>query len=39
VLIVENGSSDRTYAIAQDFAQKNPLFRALHIEERGKALR
>jgi glycosyltransferase involved in cell wall biosynthesis len=38
VLIVENGSSDRTYAIAQDFAQKNPLFRALHIEERGKGI-
>ena len=38
VLIVENGSSDRTYAIAQEFAQKDPLFRALHIEERGKGI-
>lgn len=38
VLIVENGSSDRTYAIAQEFAQKNPLFRTLHIEERGKGI-
>jgi len=38
VLIVENGSSDCTYAIAQEFAQKNPIFRALHIEERGKGI-
>ena len=38
VLIVENGSSDRTYAIAQEFTEKNPLFHALHIEERGKGI-
>lgn len=38
VLVVENGSSDRTYAIAQEFSKKNPLFQALHIEERGKGI-
>ncbi len=38
VLVVENGSSDCTYAIAQEFATKNPLFHALHIEERGKGI-
>ncbi len=38
VIIVENGSSDQTYAIAQEFAKKNPLFQALHIEERGKGI-
>ncbi len=38
VIIVENGSSDRTFAIAQEFAKKNSLFRALHIEERGKGI-
>lgn len=36
VLVVENGSSDRTIQIAQDFAAQNPSFRALHIDERGK---
>lgn len=38
VLIVENGSSDRTFAIAQEFEQKDPTFRALHIEQRGKGI-
>jgi glycosyltransferase involved in cell wall biosynthesis len=38
VLIVENGSSHRTYAIAQEFEQKNPIFHALHIDERGKGI-
>ncbi len=38
VLVVENGSTDQTYAIAQQFAQKNPHFRAIHIEERGKGI-
>ena len=38
VLIAENGSNDRTFAIAQEFAQKNPVFHALHIEERGKGI-
>lgn len=36
VLVVENGSSDRTLEIAQEFASHNPAFRALHIDERGK---
>lgn len=35
-LIVENGSSDRTLSIAQEFAERNPVFRAMHIDERGK---
>jgi len=38
VLVVENGSSDQTYIIAQEFAKKNPNFQALHIEERGKGI-
>ena len=38
VLIVENGSSDRTYAIAQEFEKKDPIFHVLHIEERGKGI-
>lgn len=36
VLVVENGSSDRTLQIAQAFAGRNPAFRALHIDARGK---
>lgn len=36
VLVVENGSSDRTLQIAQEFATRNPTFQALHIDERGK---
>ncbi|MHB8193979.1 MAG: dolichyl-phosphate beta-glucosyltransferase [Bellilinea sp.] len=36
VLVVENGSSDRTLQIAQAFAARNPAFQALHINERGK---
>lgn len=36
VLIVENGSSDRTLEIAQEFAGRHPTFRAMHIVERGK---
>ena len=38
VIIVENGSSDQTFAIAQEFAKNNSLFRAMHIEERGKGI-
>lgn len=38
VLVVENGSSDRTYAIAQEFEQKNTIFHALHIAARGKGI-
>ncbi|MRR30122.1 glycosyltransferase family 2 protein [bacterium] len=36
VLVVENGSNDRTLQIAQDFASRNPAIQALHIEQRGK---
>ena len=38
VLVVENGSSDRTYAIAQEFEEKNKIFHALHIAARGKGI-
>ncbi len=36
VVIVENGSRDRTLQIARDFAAKHPQFHALHEERRGK---
>ncbi len=36
VLIIENGSSDRTLEIAQDFAIQNPQFIAIHEEQNGK---
>lgn len=36
VLVVENGSEDRTLAIARDFAAGHPNFRTLHEEESGK---
>jgi len=36
VLVVENGSQDRTLEIAQDFANKVDHFYALHEPERGK---
>lgn len=38
VLIVENGSSDQTLAIAQEFAQEHPYARVLQVEARGKGL-
>jgi len=38
VLVVENGSSDRTLAIAQGYAQKYPFIQALHEKRRGKGL-
>ncbi len=38
VLIVENGSSDRTYEIAQDFADQHPGCRVIHENGRGKGL-
>jgi dolichyl-phosphate beta-glucosyltransferase len=38
VLIVENGSQDQTYQIAQEFAHANPQFRVLRETERGKGL-
>jgi glycosyltransferase involved in cell wall biosynthesis len=36
VVIVENGSHDRTLAIAQEFAKNNPCFRAIHSKQKGK---
>lgn len=38
VLVVENGSQDRTLEIAQDFARRYPNVRALHSDQRGKGL-
>ncbi len=38
VVIVENGSSDRTLELAQEYAQRHPYIRALHEEGRGKGL-
>ncbi len=38
VVVVENGSSDRTFEIAQDFARQNPAIRVFHNERRGKGL-
>lgn len=38
VIIIENGSQDRTLQIAQDFATQHPAFRVIHEEERGKGL-
>jgi len=36
VLVVENGSQDRTLEIARDFARERPGWRALQVAERGK---
>ena len=38
VLVVENGSTDRTLEIARDFAARYPAVRALHEAARGKGL-
>lgn len=38
IIIVENGSSDRTLAVAQEFAGRMPNLRVLKEEERGKGL-
>jgi glycosyltransferase involved in cell wall biosynthesis len=38
VLIVENGSSDRTFEVAQDFANSNPHCFAFQMVDRGKGL-
>jgi len=38
VLVVENGSSDRTYEVAQEFAQRHPTLRVIRETERGKGL-
>ena len=36
VLIVENGSSDRTFEIANDFSKEHPNFRAISEAQSGK---
>lgn len=38
VIVVENGSSDRTWELAQKAQQAHPSLRVLHIEGRGKGL-
>lgn len=38
VLVIENGSADGTFAVAQEFAARNPGVRALRLDERGKGL-
>jgi glycosyltransferase involved in cell wall biosynthesis len=38
VIIVENGSHDRTYAIAQEYASRMPYIRPMQVETRGKGL-
>jgi dolichyl-phosphate beta-glucosyltransferase len=38
VIIVENGSSDKTLEIAEHFAQTHPYVHALHVNTRGKGL-
>lgn len=38
IIVVENGSSDRTFEVAQAFAQRFILYRAIHLEARGKGL-
>lgn len=37
-VIVENGSSDRSYAIAEQFSKSHPNFTAIHEDQRGKGL-
>jgi len=38
IIVVENGSNDRTFEVAQAFAQNCALYRAIHLEARGKGL-
>ena len=38
ILVIENGSQDRTYAIAQEYALHHPIVRVLQEKERGKGL-
>lgn len=38
VLVVENGSSDRTFEIARAFAEQHPQLRVLQNDQRGKGL-
>jgi glycosyltransferase involved in cell wall biosynthesis len=38
VLVVENGSTDDTFAIAESYVAKMPYLRVIHEEQRGKGL-
>jgi dolichyl-phosphate beta-glucosyltransferase len=38
IIVVENGSNDRTFEIAQEFSDRLPNVRVLHNEQRGKGL-
>jgi glycosyltransferase involved in cell wall biosynthesis len=38
IIVVENGSDDRTFEIAQQFAAGHPIVHALHSDRRGKGL-
>ncbi len=38
VLVVENGSTDRTLELAQGFAGRHQGFRFIHLDERGKGM-
>ena len=38
VIVVENGSTDQTFAVAQEFAGQRQNFRVIHSEERGKGI-
>jgi glycosyltransferase involved in cell wall biosynthesis len=38
IIVVENGSQDRTYTIAERFSQKRPNFYVLRTSQRGKGL-
>lgn len=38
VLVVENGSTDRTLQVAQEWAAAHPILRVLHTDQRGKGL-
>ncbi|GAP12360.1 glycosyltransferase [Longilinea arvoryzae] len=38
IVVVENGSSDRTLATAQEYARRIPYLRVLSVEQRGKGL-
>jgi dolichyl-phosphate beta-glucosyltransferase len=38
VIVVENGSADRTLEIAQGFAERHENLRVIHTDERGKGL-
>ncbi|HBY07227.1 MAG TPA: glycosyl transferase, partial [Chloroflexi bacterium] len=38
IIVVENGSHDRTFEVAQEYVQNYPQYRAIHLEARGKGL-